>query len=83
MASRGVPERPSVQQQVFDAPNEHDGGPPTFIGIVNKHAKFLNEINKLQVCVHFLPLAVNCLFKIWLDNGFFPSYLHSGLLEID
>jgi hypothetical protein len=83
MASGGVPERPGMQQQVSDAPDEPDGGPPTFIGIVNKHAKFLNEISKLQVCPHFLPLAVNCLLKIWLDNGFFPSCLHSALLEVD
>jgi hypothetical protein len=51
MASGGVPERAGMQLQVFDPPNKPDGATPTFMSIVNKHARFLNEISKLQVCL--------------------------------
>ena len=54
MASGAVPERAGMQQ-VGDAPEEADGTPPTFIGLVNKHAKFLNETIKLQVYILILP----------------------------
>lgn len=56
MASGGVPERAGMQQQFSDAPDDPDGATPTFIGTVNKHAKFLNDVSKLQVC---LPLRFN------------------------
>jgi transformation/transcription domain-associated protein len=49
MASGGVPERAGMQQQMTDPPDEPDGAAPTFMGIVNKHARFLNEVSKLQV----------------------------------
>lgn len=52
MASGGVPERAGMQQQMTDPPDEPDGAAPTFMGIVNKHARFLNEVSKLQV-IHF------------------------------
>jgi hypothetical protein len=51
MASGGVPERAGMQLQVSDPPDEPDGATPTFMGIVNKHARFLNEVSKLQVCL--------------------------------
>jgi len=54
MASGAVPERAGMQQ-VGDAPEEANGTPPTFIGLVNKHAKFLNETIKLQVYILILP----------------------------
>lgn len=57
MASGGVPERSGMQQQNSEAIEEPDGAPPTFIGVVNKHARFLNEFSKLQVCHVFLFLV--------------------------
>ncbi|CAM6100600.1 unnamed protein product [Calypogeia fissa] len=56
MASGGVPERSGMQQPTSEAVEEPDGAPPTFIGIVNKHARFLNEFSKLQVADLVLPL---------------------------
>ncbi|KAG6555625.1 hypothetical protein Mapa_002860 [Marchantia paleacea] len=56
MASGGVPERSGMQQQNSEAIEEPDGAPPTFIGVVNKHARFLNEFSKLQVADLVLPL---------------------------
>eukprot|EP00897_Mesotaenium_endlicherianum_P005503 jgi/Mesen1/4981/ME000248S04265 len=34
-----------------DAAEEAEGTAPTFVGLVNKHARFLNEINHLQLAV--------------------------------
>ncbi|KAL3681984.1 hypothetical protein R1sor_000006 [Riccia sorocarpa] len=56
MASGGVPERSGMQQSSSESVDEPDGAPPTFIGVVNKHAKFLNEYSKLQVADLVLPL---------------------------
>lgn len=50
MASGGVPERAGMLQQIPDLPDELDGATATFMGIVSKHARFLNEVSKLQVC---------------------------------
>ncbi|KAL2624095.1 hypothetical protein R1flu_008340 [Riccia fluitans] len=56
MASGGVPERSGMQQSSQESVDEPDGAPPTFIGVVNKHARFLNEYSKLQVADLVLPL---------------------------
>uniref|UniRef100_A0A7I4F837 Non-specific serine/threonine protein kinase n=1 Tax=Physcomitrium patens TaxID=3218 RepID=A0A7I4F837_PHYPA len=56
MASGVVPERAGMQLQACDPPDESDGATPTFMGIVNKHARFLNEVSKLQVADLVMPL---------------------------
>jgi len=63
MASGGVPERAGMQQQVSDPPDEPDGATATFMGIVNKHARFLNEVSKLQVRLPFFFLFKLVNFK--------------------
>lgn len=49
MASNGVPERAGIQQAMADTSDESDASPPSFVTISNKHARFLNDMSKLQV----------------------------------
>lgn len=49
LPSGGIPERAGILQ-VADVSEEVEGAPPTFLGITNRHTRFLNEISKLQVC---------------------------------
>lgn len=71
MASGAVPERAGMHQ-VGDAPEETDGNPTSFIGLVNKHAKFLNETMKLQVADVVIPLRelahtdANVAYHLWV-----------------
>ncbi|GLJ07095.1 hypothetical protein SUGI_0058030 [Cryptomeria japonica] len=72
IASSSVLERVGAQQQLGDAPEEPDGTPLTFNGLVTRHSKFLNEISKLQVADLVTPLRelahtdANVAYHMWV-----------------
>ncbi|KAJ7563398.1 hypothetical protein O6H91_03G108600 [Diphasiastrum complanatum] len=56
MASGIVPDRAGMQQSTSELTEEPEAAPWTFMSVVNKHARFLNELSKLQVADLVLPL---------------------------
>eukprot|EP00252_Welwitschia_mirabilis_P021819 TRINITY_DN5712_c0_g1_i1.p1 TRINITY_DN5712_c0_g1~~TRINITY_DN5712_c0_g1_i1.p1 ORF type:complete len:3567 (+),score=681.06 TRINITY_DN5712_c0_g1_i1:1467-10703(+) len=71
MVNAALPERTAVQQ-VSEIIEEGDGAPSTFMGLVNKHVKFLNETSKLQVADLVYPLRelaqidANVAYHMWV-----------------
>lgn len=71
MASGGVSERSGVQP-VPEATDEGDGSPLTFVTAVTKHARFLNDMSKLQVADLVIPLRelahtdANVAYHMWV-----------------
>lgn len=54
VGSNSPPDDPmSAQPMVTDVSENSEDSPMTFDGLVLKHAKFLNEMSKLQVTIHF------------------------------
>lgn len=72
MASNGVPERAGIQQAMADAPDEGDTSPLSFVTVSNKHARFLNDMSKLQVADLVIPLRelahtdANVAYHLWV-----------------
>ncbi|XP_042493905.1 transformation/transcription domain-associated protein-like isoform X1 [Macadamia integrifolia] len=72
MAQVTLPERPGMQQQVPDAPDDSEGSPLTLDHLVYKHAQFLNEMSKLKVADLVIPLRelahtdANVAYHLWV-----------------
>ncbi|KAJ4961477.1 hypothetical protein NE237_021387 [Protea cynaroides] len=67
-----LPDRPGMQQQVTDVPDDSEGSPLTLDNLVYKHAQFLNEMSKLKVSDLVVPLRElahtdpNVAYHLWV-----------------
>ncbi|CAI0392859.1 unnamed protein product [Linum tenue] len=70
--SGSLPDGSAMQQEVMDVSDGTQEGALTFDGLVLKHAQFLNETSKLQVCDLVLPLRElahtdsNVAYHLWV-----------------
>lgn len=72
LVSLGSSDGSLPQAQVIDQPEGPDEAPLTFEGLVLKHAKFLNDMSKLQVADLLVPLRelahtdANVAYHLWV-----------------
>ncbi|XP_043711461.1 transformation/transcription domain-associated protein-like [Telopea speciosissima] len=72
MAQGTLSERPGMQQQVTEAPDNSEGSVLTLDNLVYKHAQFLNEMRKLKVADLVVPLRelahtdANVAYHLWV-----------------